>query len=259
MRTLRILLADDERPAREFLKKLLAEADAIELIGEAANGTEALALIRSLRPDLALLDLQMPGIGGIDVVRELSTGDLPLIAFITAYDDQAVRAFELNAVDYLLKPVERERLLHTVERARARLSGEHWREDESSRVKAAAEDVSSPDSALPIERVPVRLRDEIRLIPVGEIASIVANGELLQIFTSDAAKYVINYRLKDLEVRLDSSRFLRVSRGAVVNMDHVNSFTPLAGGAYAVNLANGQELVSSRQQSRILREKLLKL
>src|SRR5215475_8286002 len=118
---LRVVIADDERPARSFLAAMLRGFDDVKLVGEASNGAEAIELIERERPDLALLDLQMPEIDGLGVVRLLKKGRMPLVAFVTAYDEYAVRAFELNAIDYLLKPVERSRLRETVNRAQERL------------------------------------------------------------------------------------------------------------------------------------------
>jgi two-component system LytT family response regulator len=255
MSKLRIFIADDERPAREFLKNILRDIDDVELVGEAANGADALAMIREIAPDLALLDLQMPEISGLDVVRQLKSDDLPLIAFVTAFDDHAVQAFELNAVDYLLKPVEKGRLIATIERAAERLAQSNWREVETTRLRNADSTVRSEL----IERIPIKERDEIRLLPVENIASIVADGELLQLFTEQGQKHVINFRLKDLEARLDPGKFVRISRGTLINLDHLDSFSPLPGGTFLVRLLNGQELSSSRQQSKLLREKLLRI
>ena len=116
-----LIVADDERPARKFLTGLLKSCAGVQLVGEASSGAEALSLILAQRPQLALLDLQMPEIGGLDVVRRLPPSALPLVAFVTAFDDHAIEAFELNAIDYLLKPVQRERLQATIDRARERL------------------------------------------------------------------------------------------------------------------------------------------
>lgn len=259
MSKLRIFIADDERPAREFLKNILREIGDVELVGEAANGTEALALIRELEPDLALLDLQMPEISGLDVVRQLKSNELPLIAFVTAFDDQAVQAFELNAVDYLLKPIEKSRLIATIDRASERLVKSDWREVETIRLRNADETYGSALRSELIERIPVRERDEIRLLPVESIASVVADGELLLLFTDQGQKHVINFRLKDLEARLDPGKFVRISRGTLINLSYLDSFAAVPGGTYLVRLQNGQELTSSRGQSKVLREKLLKI
>lgn len=254
-----MIIADDERPAREFLKSVLGEFEFVELIGEADNGSDAIELIKKERPDLALLDLQMPEMSGIDVVKALRKTQMPLVAFVTAYDEYAVQAFEVNAVDYLLKPVEKPRLQETLKRAAERLEEKDWRETESERLKQAVEVYEESSRTEPLERIPVRHRDEIYLIPVGDIASIVADGELLRITTHKNQKHVINYRLKDLETRLDERKFIRLSRGAIVNLDAVKRVSPMPGGTYQISLNNGQEIQSSRLQSKLLRSKLLRL
>src|SRR5919197_4026558 len=134
----RIVIADDERAARSFLEAILRTFDDVELVGAAANGMEAIGLIESVQPDLALLDLQMPELDGLGVVRLLRKNRTPLIAFVTAYDEHAVRAFELNAVDYILKPVEAARLRQTINRAKERLESEDYRSEEAERIRRAA-------------------------------------------------------------------------------------------------------------------------
>ena len=259
MNKLRIVIADDERPARLFLKSILQNFEDALIVGEAENGAEAIEIIKETKPDLALLDLQMPIASGIDVVKLLKRSQLPLVAFVTAYDEFAVQAFDVNAVDYLLKPVEKGRLRETLNRAHERLEQTDFRETESANLKAA---VAVYEKTLPqtlLERIPIRARDEILLLPVSEIVSIVADGELLHLTNLQNKKYTINFRLKDLEARLDSKRFVRLSRSALVNLEAVARISPMPGGTYSVALKNGQEISSSRLQSRILRDKLLKL
>lgn len=259
MSSLRILIADDERPAREFLKAILRTLDGVEVVGEAENGAEAVVKIKELRPDLALLDLQMPEVSGLEVVKLVPQEELPLIAFVTAFDQYAVQAFELNAIDYLLKPVEKDRLQITLARSTQRLEHSDWREREGERLEHAASTYSELERGEPIERIPVRKRDDIFLVPVAEIASIVADGELLRITTFENQRFDINFRLKDLELRLDDRKFIRLSRGALVNLDAIDRVSPLPGGTYEVFLKNGQEIASSRQQSKLLRGKLFRL
>ncbi|MEO7673792.1 MAG: response regulator [Pyrinomonadaceae bacterium] len=259
MNKLRVMIADDERPAREFLKAILLQFEDVELVGEAANGSEAVELIKSVKPDLALLDLQMPEISGLEVVGLLRKTQMPLVAFVTAFDQYAVQAFELNAVDYLLKPIERPRLQLTISRARERLEQADWRDVESEKLKTAVKAYDDASRPGPIDRIPVRKREEIFLIPVADIASIVADGELLLITTNDNQKYDINFRLKDLELRLDERKFVRLSRGALVNLEAISRVSPMPGGTYIITLKNGQEVASSRLQSKILRTKLLRL
>ncbi len=259
MNKLRIVIADDERPARLFLKALLDDFEETEIVGEAENGAEAVEIIKNLKPDLALLDLDMPEISGLEVVKSLKRSQLPLVAFVTAYDDFAVQAFEVNAVDYLLKPVEKARLRETLNRAFERLEQSDFRETESANLKAAIETYENAAPKETLERIPVRVGDEILLVPVSEIASVTADGELLHITNAQNKRYVINYRLKDLEARLAPEKFLRLSRGAIVNLEEIAKISPMPGGTFLVTLKNKQEIASSRSQSRLLREKLLKM
>ncbi len=172
---------------------------------------EAVELIEQLRPDLALLDLQMPELGGLDAVRLVSAGALPAIAFVTAFDEFAVQAFELNAVDYLLKPVERERLKATLDRARIRVGA--GAAERARTVTAAASAYDAATRRTFLERIPVRRRDEVVIVPVRQIASIVAEGELLHITTVSGERYSLSHRLHALEARLDPRRFVRLGRG----------------------------------------------
>lgn len=256
---LRIVIADDERPARQFLKNLVESFEDAEIVGEAEDGAEAVEIIEKTKPDLALLDLQMPEVSGLEVVKLLRKSALPLVAFVTAYDEYAVQAFELNAVDYLLKPVEKSRLRETLNRAQERLDQVDASERESLKLKAAvaAYEESAPPSF--IERIPIRLRDEIILLPAREIVSIVADGELLRITTVKNERYTINFRLKDLESRLNPEKFVRLSRGSLANLEMIARISLMPGGTYIVTMKNNQQLPVSRLQSRVLREQLLKL
>jgi len=254
---LRIVLADDERPARRFLVNLLKSFADVEVVGEAANGKEALDLIEAERPDLALLDLHMPETGGLDVARLVKAGATPSIAFVTAHDDFAIEAFKLNAIDYLLKPVERERLASTLERARARAAATPAeRARNLGDASAALESVSRADY---LERIPVRRKDETVILPVRLISSIVAEGELLHLTTASGERFLISHRLHALEARLDPKRFVRLSRGTLASLDQIKKVTPMPGGTYQVLMANGDLLQASRIQSRLLRDTLLRL
>lgn len=256
---LRIVIADDERPARSFLAATLRDFEDVEIVGEAENGAEAVEVIERVRPDLALLDLQMPEVDGLGVVRLLRKSHLPLIAFVTAYDEYAVRAFELNAIDYLLKPVDRVRLRETLNRANERLEHTDWRLTEADKLKNAVNEIEDKTPQPFLERIPVRIKDEIIILPVREIASVVADGELLNITTARNERYVINHRLKDLETRFDPNKFVRLSRGTIANVEMITRVSPMPGGTYIVTLSNNQQLSVSRLQSRILKEQLLKL
>jgi two-component system LytT family response regulator len=261
---LRVVVADDERPARAFLTALLRDCHDVEVVGEAADGAEAVELIERVRPDLALLDLQMPELDGLGVVRWLRKDVLPLVAFVTAYDEYAVRAFELNAVDYLLKPVDAPRLRQTLTRAHDRLERADWRAtraEEAARVEAAAAAVGAAHPPSHLRRIPVRRRDDIVFVPVEQLASVVADGELLHLHTSAPGgdRYTITYRLKDLEARLDPAEFVRLSRGTLARVDAIQKVSPMPGGTYLVTLRNGQQLPVSRIRSRVVRDQLLRL
>ena len=244
---LRVVVADDERPARSFLVALLRSFEDVVVVGEAASGREAVAMIEKEKPDLAFLDWQMPELDGMGVVRQLRKQSVPLIAFVTAYDEYAVRAFEVNAVDYLLKPVDKSRLRDTLNRA----------QDRMEQAELVVEHASSAPSFL--ERIPVRHREEVVIVPVQQIASIVADGELLKITTTRNERHTITYRLKDLERMLDPSKFIRLGRGTLANVDQIGKVAVMPGGTHVAILANGQKLPVSRIQSRVLRERLLKL
>lgn len=254
---LRVVLADDERPARRFLVNLLSSFPDVEVVGEADNGKDAIDLIESARPDLALLDLHMPEAGGLDVARLVKAGATPSIAFVTAHDDFAIQAFELNAIDYLLKPVERARLATTIERARTRAATAPA--ERARNLTAASAALDSATRRQFLERIPVRRRDETVILPVRQIASIVADGELLHLTTIGNERFTISHRLHALEARLDPRRFVRLSRGTLAALDQIHKVSPMPGGTYQVQMANGQTLQVSRIQSRLLRDTLLRL
>jgi two-component system LytT family response regulator len=256
---IRVLVADDERPARRFLVNLLKSCHGVELAGEASTGEEAVSLIEAQRPDVALLDLQMPELGGLDVVRRVNPDALPLVAFVTAFEDFAIEAFELNAIDYLLKPVEADRLQATLDRARTRLHRHEPAERRAAALANAAATYALANRRTYLERIPVRQRSGVIILPVKQIASVVSEAELLHITTISKERYTITYRLHLLEVRLDPRRFVRLARGTLANIDAITKISPMPGGTYVATLSNGQELQVSRIQSRVLRDTLLKL
>jgi len=165
----------------------------------------------------------------------------------------------LNAVDYLLKPVDRARLREALNRAQERLERADLRMEAVSRVDAAAESYEEATRPPILERIPIRQKDEIVIVPVKEIASVVAEGELLRLTTERNETYTLSYRLKDLEARLDPARFVRLGHGALANVEMLRRVSSMPGGTYVVTMSNGQQLAVSRIQGRILREHLLKL
>lgn len=255
-----VVIADDERPARSFLSMALRRFADVEVVGEAVNGMEAVALIEEKQPDLALLDLQMPEVDGFGVVRLLKKNHLPMIAFVTAHDEYAIRAFEVNAIDYILKPVEPSRLRRTIDRAIHRLEQENDRSagKEKTRIRSAAIDYER-EHRKPLQRIPIRLRNEIILLPIEQLVSIEAEGELMHLTTTAKERHTMSYRLKDLVAQLDPHNFVQLGRGAVVNVDMIRRIVPSSGGTYTIVLYDDRELPVSRIQSRILREKFFRL
>ena len=256
---IRVVIADDERPARSFLAALLRTCEDVALVGEAATGPEAVRLIERTKPDLALLDLQMPEVDGLGVVRLLERDAMPLVAFVTAYDEDAIEAFDLAAIDYLLKPVDPARLRATLQRVHERLERADYRPGEADRVRGVAADVEVGSRAGYLRRIPVRKRDDIIILRVDQIAAAIADGELLHLTTAVGERHTITYRLKDLEARLDPGQFVRLSRGALANVDMIQRVSPMPGGTYVVTLTNRQQLAVSRLRARALRDQLLRL
>jgi two-component system LytT family response regulator len=259
MTNLRVVVADDERPARRFLTTLLRGCKGVELVGEAASGKEAVELIEAKRPQLALLDLQMPDGTGLDVVRQVQREAMPFIAFVTAFDDYAVEAFELNAIDYLLKPIQGARLQATIDRVREQLKRAEPAAERAATLVRAATAYERASQRAYIDRIPIRKRDAVEIVSVRQIASIVADGEFLNITTIGGEVFTITHRLHALEGRLDPRRFVRLGRGTLANVELITRVTPMPGGTYVAQLSTGQELPVSRIQSRLLRETLLKL
>jgi two-component system LytT family response regulator len=212
---LRVMIADDERPARRFLANVLQSCNGVEIVGEAGSGEEALAVIERTRPQLALLDLQMPGLGGLDVVRRLPPDLLPVIAFVTAFDDFAIDAFELNAIDYVLKPARKERVEATLDRTRERLAR---REPAAVRAEALATVAAGYDRRRYLDRIPVKRREEVVILPVRNVAFVSADGELLHLTTLANERHTITYRLHALEARLDPRRWVRLNRSTLANV-----------------------------------------
>ena len=254
---LRVAIADDERPARSFLRATLLAFEDVTVVGEAASGLEAVELIERTKPDLALLDFEMPELNGLQVVRALKR-HVPLVAFVTAFDEHAVKAFDLNAIDYLLKPVEPKRLRETLNRAMERAEQSEIN-DQGQKLQTAAATYEQLVRPGFIDRIPVRRREEVVLVPVAQIVSIVAEGELLHLTTQKNERFTITYRLKDLEGRLDAQQFIRLGRGILARVDAISKVNFMPGGLHTALLSNGQQLPISRIQSKIVRDRLLRL
>jgi len=243
---MRVLIVDDEIPARERLKRLLADLEGVKLIGEAEDGVQAVEMVEALLPDLVLLDIQMPGLDGFGVIEALA--DPPLIIFVTAYDEYAIRAFEVNALDYLLKPFSRERLEKAVRRAQEALVEE---QDFAARLGPLLESLTAQGRYL--TRLAVRDRNRIRVLDVDDVDWISVEGE--QVFVHVGGEsYPVRRTLAELEVRLDPARFFRAHRSAIVNLDRVKEVIPWFKGSHKLRLTTGAEVELSRAQARALRK-----
>ena len=242
---MRTLIVDDESPARERLKRLLADVEEVELIGEAESGTQAVEMIEREKPDLVLLDIQMPGLDGFGVIEALA--DPPPVIFVTAYDEYAIRAFEVNALDYLLKPFSRERLEKAIRRAQEALVEE---QDFATRLGPLLESLAAQGRYL--TRLAVRDRDRIRVLGVDEVDWIGVEGERVLVHAGDKA-YPIRRTLAELEARLDPAHFFRAHRSAIVNLDRVKEVIPWFKGSHKLRLTTGAEVELSRARARALR------
>jgi two-component system LytT family response regulator len=243
---IRVLIVDDEAPARDRLKRLLADIEGVELIGQAEGGVQAVEMIERESPDLVLLDIQMPGLDGFGVIEALQ--DPPLVIFVTAYDEYAIRAFEVNALDYLLKPFSRERLEKAVRRAQEALTEE---QDFALRLGALLESLATQGRYL--TRLAVRDRDRIRVLDVDEMDWIGIEDEQVMVHVGDRA-YLIRRTLTELEARLDPAHFFRAHRSAIVNLSRVKEVIPWFKGSHKLRLTTGAEVELSRARARALRK-----
>jgi two-component system, LytTR family, response regulator len=247
---LKTLIVDDEPIARRILREELESIPNVEVVGEADNGASALEEIQRHRPDLVLLDLQMPLMGGLDVVRHLKRGThLPVIVIVTAYDSYAIEAFEAGAVDYLLKPVGQERLAKAVERAR-RVTGK-----EAVEKLARLQEIAEPSSNERIRKVVGKVGEEYFLLGTGDISAFQADGDTVWIIAAKR-KYMATQTLKALEERLKNTSFHRIHRNALVNVDHIQKMSALSSQRWLITLTNNQEFIASKRQARSVRELL---
>jgi two-component system, LytTR family, response regulator len=235
---LRALIVDDEPYARERVRRLLAEDGEVEVVGECADGVEAVRAIRTVRPDLLFLDVQMPGCDGFGVLDALGA-DAPVVIFLTAYDRYAVRAFDACAIDYLLKPFDEERFAKALGRAKAALAAR-----EPERESRAAEPFDPSGSRL--ERFVVRSGGRILFLKVGQVDWIEASGNYVRLHAAGVS-YLVRESLANLEARLDPALFVRIHRSTLVNFERVRALEPLFHGSYEVVLEDGTRLTLSRR------------
>jgi two-component system LytT family response regulator len=247
---LRTLIVDDEPIARKVLREELSSFDDVEIIGEADNGAIALQKISADHPDLVLLDLQMPVMGGLEVVRNLRHGThMPVIVMVTAYDQYALQAFEAGAIDYLLKPVGGERLAEAVERAK-RLTGR-----EAVERLAQLQEITDRPSIPQARRIVGRIGEEYFLLSADEIYAFQAEVDIVWIITAKK-KYLATQTLKVLEQRLRNTSFRRIHRNALVNANHVRKMSALSSQRWLITLSNDQEFIASKRQAGSIRQLL---
>ena len=245
-RLMRVLVVDDEELARARIKELLADIPDVEVAGEAENGLRAVDAVGELTPDVVILDIQMPGMDGFEVVEALTRA--PLVIFATAFDEYAIKAFEVNSVDYLLKPISRERLGEAIERARSLLDDTPQLDDQMARLAGL---IRSRE----VRRLPAVKGKKIVLIDLDDIVWIGVEDELVFVHTA-SEKYMMNVTMAELESRLDPRVFFRSHRSSIVNLNHVKEIVPWFSGKYkiVVDDETKSELVLSRARARGLRE-----
>lgn len=253
--TIRTILVDDEKLAIQGLQLRLAKHEDVEIIDTCQNGREAIRAIKTLRPDLVFLDIQMPGFDGFSVVQGVMEIDPPLFVFVTAYQEHAIRAFEANAVNYLMKPVDEDKLADTIERVRNRLVEKKSSEEAEKLMNVlaevapdAAEEFSQgeDDAASRYEKlINIKDRGQIFRVEVGTIEHIEAAGDYMCIYTGDNS-LILRETMKDLERRLDPRKFQRVHRSTIVNLDQVRQVKPHTNGECFLVLDSGAEVKVSR-------------
>lgn len=239
---IRVLVVDDEPPARKRLRALLSTESDLEIIGEAASGSEAVKMIAAERPDLVFLDIQMPGLDGFGVIREIANHDPPLIVFVTAHDEHAIKAFEVQAVDYVLKPVLEPRLREAVRRAVERIRG--GTRDMSGDLARLLERLSQSAAPQP-GRLPIKRDGSVTFVRTDDIDWLEADGDYVRIHAGKAT-HVVRDTIAEVTAKLPADRFVRVHRSIVVNTERIREVQPWFKGDYVLILNDGTKLRSGR-------------
>ena len=242
MTKIRTLVVDDEPMARERVLSLLQQQPDIEVVGECADGAQALSAIERLEPELVFLDIQIPVMDGFGVIRALAPNRIPMVVFTTAYDEYTLRAFEVHALDYLLKPFDGPRFLRTLERARERLDRQRVG-DLGKRLLAMVQDLK-PEPAQPSDRLVVKSGGRIFFVRTEEIDWVDAAGNYVRLHVKGDS-YLFRETMAAMEARLDRTRFVRIHRSHIVNADRIKELQP-ANGDYIVVLRSGTQLPLSR-------------
>jgi two-component system, LytTR family, response regulator len=243
--SIKAVIADDEPLARERIRTLLAGERDIEIVAEATNGAEAVQLVREHHPDLLFLDVQMPGMDGFGAIEQLASEVLPSVVFVTAYDEYALQAFEVNALDYLLKPFNRTRFQKTLRRAREHVLG-RANGDISKKLVSLLESLRS--NRLHLDRIVIRNAGRVTFLPTSEIDWVEAAGNYVKIF-SGKDQHILRETLKNLETRLDPSLFVRVHRSTILNVERIRELQPLFHGDCIAILRDGTRITCSRSFS----------
>jgi len=249
---IRVLIVDDEPIARRVLREELELQEDIDIVGEASTGTQAVAEISCLHPDLVFLDLQMPEMGGFEVIQRLEGGaHLPVIIVVTAFDQYAIQAFDAGAIDYLLKPVGQTRLIHCLEKARQLLGSK----TDTANALARLQNMANSHVVPRAQKIVGRLGDEFFLLNVHEVLAFQAEGEVVWIITAKQ-RYLATQTLRKTQEKLAESSFRRIHRNALVNIDHVRKMAAMSSNRWLITLNNNQEFIVSKRLARNVREVL---
>lgn len=282
---LNVFIVDDEAPARNRLRKMLAPFEKegrLKVTGEAEDGVDAVDKLNEARPDVVFLDIQMPGHDGFEVLERLAPDARPVVVFTTAFDEYAIRAFEANAVDYLLKPIPADRLEQSVVRAEKLLSSPtnkketedrlarllDWMDEQAITGSAGtpAPKTESKSESRYLEQLSVPYRDRILIVPVADLVSIEISEGITRVFILDheptaprqkLKQHIVSYTLDQLESMLDPNSFMRVHRSAIVQYSHIKELITWFSGRFKLVLTGGHEVIASRERSKILKDRLM--
>lgn len=253
MNKLKILIADDELPARSKMKRMLELLDVASEIIVAENGIDALEKIQRHHPDLVFLDIEMPGKSGLEVAESLDYEDAPIVIFATAYNEHAVKAFEINAMDYLLKPFNQERLSLAIERA-TKNTRKPLEKDQIQSVREPSE--GDEDGPMPFaNKIPVPTRDRYKLVDYEEIVCIEIEERSVRLYTVEKS-YILNHSLETFEKRLPTEKFFRVNRSTIINFSQVKEIIIWFGNRFKIIMTNEKEIISSREKTKVLKQVL---
>ena len=276
---LKILIADDEPPARKRLRKMLKpliDAERVEIVAEAQDGVETLELLGKHEIDLLFLDIRMPEMDGFEVLKKLDANINPIVVFTTAYDNYALKAFEANAVDYLLKPIDKDRLAESVGRAEQLSQTSEVKASEDERLNKLLDWLDGQEAEMAttktksgkqyMRQISIPYRDRILVVPVHRLISAEINEGITRLCILNDAQdnpkqrirqHIVNYTLEQLEEHLNPDGFMRVHRSAIVQIDHIQEMIPWFSGRYKLILAGNHEVIASRERSKLLKERLM--